>query len=485
MENSIKDFLFRTTVSENKSMIKNRNINKSNKPNSFNEILGSSKSSLKENKFNNNDNKVLNFKSTNSYQQSFKNNQSKDSTVDSTETNIADNGSNLVEKKSTKPLESTNPNKEDVEKLEVQKLTNEIFNTIDSLIKELDSSISKDDIAAEGKINLENGKSLINDLEKLINLLVELKDNSIDSNSITQKQSILIEIKDNLSKALINPEVNNENEHKEELKDSIKEALFTLSELKNLHKEDSVDLSGKLSSVNLKLNNKESTDEKITEDTANIEEESSSKEIDKISSGNNSLSEKQDSTDVKVFSIQTKEDNTISLGLKQDNYTSIEKVNQTESISEVKTTFIDDNDVMDQIIQKIKIDYKGDESEIRIKLRPESLGEVTLKVTIDKGIVVAKALVENLDIKHLLDSNANILKKALEEHGVDFKGLNVSVGKDSNFQGQHSRAWDDKKVSKQIKNKSGTYKVADDYINLDDINDRSSILYNGSFDIQA
>ncbi len=115
----------------------------------------------------------------------------------------------------------------------------------------------------------------------------------------------------------------------------------------------------------------------------------------------------------------------------------------TENISNKVNdiTSINKNSIFEQMIDQIKVDYKDLSDEVRIKLKPETLGEMTIKVVIDKGIVTAKVIVENYGVKQLLESNVEQLKDSFKEQGVVFQALDVSVNKDSNFERNNAESW--------------------------------------------
>ena len=77
------------------------------------------------------------------------------------------------------------------------------------------------------------------------------------------------------------------------------------------------------------------------------------------------------------------------------------KVDEIQS----KEVEIPKDEVLKQIIDKGKAIISDEKSEIRIKLKPEILGELVLKIELEKGVVVAKVLVDNYRVKELLETN--------------------------------------------------------------------------------
>ncbi len=98
---------------------------------------------------------------------------------------------------------------------------------------------------------------------------------------------------------------------------------------------------------------------------------------------------------------------------------------------------VDANDITKQInamLDKMKVDVRGNLTEIKITLKPEHLGDVSLKLATQNGIVTAQFLAENERVKEIIESNFNQLKDTLQKQGIEVSGLSVSVGSESQQQ---------------------------------------------------
>lgn len=84
-------------------------------------------------------------------------------------------------------------------------------------------------------------------------------------------------------------------------------------------------------------------------------------------------------------------------------------------------------EVVDQIFEKIKVDIKPGVSEIKMSLRPASLGEVSLRIASENGIITAHFVAESQRVKEIIESSLNHLKDSLAEQGVNVSELSVSV----------------------------------------------------------
>ncbi|GAU79873.1 flagellar hook-length control protein FliK [Fusibacter sp. 3D3] len=81
--------------------------------------------------------------------------------------------------------------------------------------------------------------------------------------------------------------------------------------------------------------------------------------------------------------------------------------------------------IMDAVKANVKLDDNG--SHMLVKLNPEQLGSVELKISIHKGVVLAEINVENEMVKATVESNLDDLKHSLSQKGYHLNQINVSV----------------------------------------------------------
>ena len=84
--------------------------------------------------------------------------------------------------------------------------------------------------------------------------------------------------------------------------------------------------------------------------------------------------------------------------------------------------------VMDQLTDKVQSALKTGVTEIRLLLRPESLGEMRVKLTVDGDVVMGKIYVENQQVKHIVEANMQSLKDSLAQHNLQAGSFDVNVG---------------------------------------------------------
>jgi flagellar hook-length control protein FliK len=87
--------------------------------------------------------------------------------------------------------------------------------------------------------------------------------------------------------------------------------------------------------------------------------------------------------------------------------------------------------VVGQVIKEIGMQVNGQVSEMRMRLEPDTLGEVVLKVRMENGNMNAQIDVQQASVKAVLESSLPQLKVALAEHGIDVQRLDVSCNGES------------------------------------------------------
>lgn len=97
---------------------------------------------------------------------------------------------------------------------------------------------------------------------------------------------------------------------------------------------------------------------------------------------------------------------------------------------------VDYNSIVQQVENGLKINYNNQLKEMKIKLQPEELGEVEVKMTIENNIMKAEFVVESQTVKEILESKFDTLRNALENKGFSGAEINVSVSTGNNKKSQ-------------------------------------------------
>jgi flagellar hook-length control protein FliK len=85
-------------------------------------------------------------------------------------------------------------------------------------------------------------------------------------------------------------------------------------------------------------------------------------------------------------------------------------------------------EIISQIAEKMKIDFKQEITEMKLNLRPNDLGSLSIKVIQAGGLITAEIVTENSKVKELVDQNLESLRHTLKALGIDVGELSVSVG---------------------------------------------------------
>jgi len=153
------------------------------------------------------------------------------------------------------------------------------------------------------------------------------------------------------------------------------------------------------------------------------------------------------------------QNNEISTKRSKEFFTLLEKANSdekpnTKSIvnnlfnSEVKSEIITDKPkidtennlpaqkIIDSVIGKIKQTIIENKTQIEIKLVPESLGKLTVKIVSEEGKLSANIEVKNIEVKQVIDSGIQKIKENLGQNGIYVDQINVSLSDDNYKQHQ-------------------------------------------------
>lgn len=84
--------------------------------------------------------------------------------------------------------------------------------------------------------------------------------------------------------------------------------------------------------------------------------------------------------------------------------------------------------VIRQVIEKAETLLSENRTEMVIRLKPESLGKLTLRVIHERGEITAGLIAENEQVKAVIESNLRFLEDSLRRSGVELQSLAVSVG---------------------------------------------------------
>jgi flagellar hook-length control protein FliK len=88
----------------------------------------------------------------------------------------------------------------------------------------------------------------------------------------------------------------------------------------------------------------------------------------------------------------------------------------------------DPYNVASQIVEQARLIKAPDTSEMVIKLKPEHLGELTLKISVDGGVVNASFHSNNADVRSIIESSLVQLRQDMSSQGLKVDNVGVYAG---------------------------------------------------------
>lgn len=95
-------------------------------------------------------------------------------------------------------------------------------------------------------------------------------------------------------------------------------------------------------------------------------------------------------------------------------------------------------DLVDVTVNRFKSLRLPDFTEMRVKLRPEELGEVTVRVVLEKGQINGSIMAERRDVVSMLQSQMDYLKQELKNNNINFSSITVNQNASSDFNGHNA-----------------------------------------------
>lgn len=107
---------------------------------------------------------------------------------------------------------------------------------------------------------------------------------------------------------------------------------------------------------------------------------------------------------------------------------SVSNLSQAQVSGSAEVNSTNREELFAQIVEHAKVVVNNSGSEMEVNLRPEHLGKLQLKVTIENEVVTAKFVAESQQVKEIIENNLGQLKRNLQENGMQVDAIMVSVG---------------------------------------------------------
>lgn len=121
----------------------------------------------------------------------------------------------------------------------------------------------------------------------------------------------------------------------------------------------------------------------------------------------------------------------------------IQAQSMAQEVADVQTSFQmpDTREIMDQIMDYMKIQMKPEMTNLEMQLHPESLGTLHIQISSREGVMTAQFTTQNAEVKAVLESQMMELKTNLEQQGIKVEAVEVTIAEytlNQNFSGDTS-----------------------------------------------
>ncbi len=98
-----------------------------------------------------------------------------------------------------------------------------------------------------------------------------------------------------------------------------------------------------------------------------------------------------------------------------------------ETAFEAVDSHINPVDVVNQVVNSIKLNNFSELKSIEIQLNPQNLGKVNLMVSVREGVVTAQISTENEQVKRALEGQLSTLRENIEQQGIKVEAVEITV----------------------------------------------------------
>lgn len=281
----------------------------------------------------------------------------------------------------------------------------EVFKEDDKLVLNINEDISSKDT-----------KEVLSNIN---NLLVELFDNEnssklgIDKESINKIESDLLKEFKNLVNILPEKTIK---EVEKNLSSDLRKEIFSTLLLETINDTNNKEVINKDVLIN--------TDIKTNKNNFN----STLSDNDKDDNPNDNTTSKNNvsNKDEKVLMRILEDDGDKSFSKVLNYYDKLNKINPSAEVIKEPVVISKDSINLD-FVKNIKYMVKNFVEELNVKIYPKELGEMTIKLISQEGIMKAEIKATSKETYNLLNSNLNDIKKTLENQNIRIQEVNIGI----------------------------------------------------------
>lgn len=297
-------------------------------------------------------------------------------------------------------------------------LNSEISSTLDNQVSQIENEnlmkVATTDETLQNSVTEENvvENSVLNE-----NIITNAVENEISGNVDENSNINNITNQDSLNNQTLQSEISNEqlsnvqvteSENSSQGVEAINQDMEVLnSNIDNQKNESKLDDNMKVSDSD------NSTTDIISDKNINIAETETDAKQDSF--GSNAKRQSDTKTEVETFYNKFITNLEKSLGIDEGSL-----LKEVSNIKEMR-------EIVNQIIDKIKVNINKDSTTMKLNLNPEHLGKVELAVTSKAGVMTAEFVVENKTAKEAIEKGLPALIEKFEEQGLKVEAVEVSI----------------------------------------------------------
>ena len=110
---------------------------------------------------------------------------------------------------------------------------------------------------------------------------------------------------------------------------------------------------------------------------------------------------------------------------------------------------LESKEIMEQVLNKVKVAELKNSNLMEVKLEPESLGKMTVRVATENGTISAAIFVENDKVKNAIENNLAALKESLLNQGITVNQIDVNISGNQDEMRRHMEFLESKGKSRK------------------------------------
>ncbi|BHH83373.1 flagellar hook-length control protein FliK [Desulforhopalus sp. 52FAK] len=131
-------------------------------------------------------------------------------------------------------------------------------------------------------------------------------------------------------------------------------------------------------------------------------------------------------------------------------------------------TMVQDQDVIQQLVERFRINQRQLDSKIQLKLHPVELGKMEIDLTVKEGSIRANVVAQSQHVQQILERNLSKLKTVLEQQGFNVEDITVTresdmVGSFDLFDQQLNNSDSSQFLSKNDNSETNTPFILDEF----------------------